>query len=74
MLMLPAPFWQQLSVRQQPVSVPYLLEVHLISTSIGQTFGEDMAAGLFSKQMGIAIIEMFVLAIVALTGIFNLIV
>jgi len=45
-----------------------------ISTSIGQTFGEDMAAGLFSKQMGIAIIEMFVLAIVALTGIFNLIV
>jgi len=53
---------------------PLSLGGAFISTSIGQTFGEDMAAGLFSKQMGIAIIEMFVLAIVALTGIFNLIV
>lgn len=51
---------------------PLSLGGAFISTSISQTYGEETASGLFSKQMGIAIIEMFTLALVAATGVFGL--
>jgi len=53
---------------------PLSLGGAFIATSIGQTYSEETASNLFSKQMGIAIIEAFVLAAISLTGLFTLLV